>query len=285
MAFLPITIPNSSNRSFDFSPFLNMYSKVHPNNPKPSKEFLEWLIGFIEGDGSFTVAKRGDLQIVITQSSIDVQILYYILKNLGFGKVIQQSKSNNTHRFLIQDQIHILLMCLLLNGNMVLFTRNSKFLIFLNAYNAIALRRNLSILSPIFDTLLPTLNDNWLAGFTDAEGCFSLSLLSNSLAYRFRFLLCQKWKVNSSILIHISSLFSVGVVTNHSSPNNWEYIVNGVKNSAKILPYFDNHLLHSKKAKNYLIWKQLRIQLINKDHLNVEIRKDMVKLAKSINKL
>ena len=61
---------------------------------------------------------------------------------------------------------------------------------FLNAYNAIALRKNLDTLTPIIDTILPTLNDHWLAGFTDAEGCFSLSLLSNSLGYRLRFILC-----------------------------------------------------------------------------------------------
>ena len=282
MAFLPISITKASLRSFDFSAFLILYSKLYPKNPKPSKEFLEWLIGFTEGDGSFTIPKRGNLQFIVTQNSSDVQILYFILKNLGFGKVIQQSKSNNTHRFIIQNLKDILLICLIFNGNMVLFTRNSKFLMFLNAYNAIALRKNLETLTPIIDTVLPTLNDHWLAGFTDAEGCFSLSLLSNSLGYRLRFLLSQKWEINTSILRHISSLFNVGVVTSHSSQNNWEYIVNGVKNTAYILPYFDTHLLHSKKAESYLLWKQLRIQLINKDHLNINSRKVMVELAKRI---
>ena len=68
--------------------------------------------------------KRGGLQFVITQSSSDVQVLNYIKTNLGFGKVIQQSKSNNTHRFIVQDVSNILLICLIFNGNMVFFTKN-----------------------------------------------------------------------------------------------------------------------------------------------------------------
>jgi len=146
-------------RSFDFSAFYKKFEILYPNHPKPSPSFLVWLIGFTEGDGSFIVVKRGGLQFVISQSSSDLQVLLYILKNLGFGQVIQQSKKNKTHRFIIQDIKHIMMICLLFNGNMVFFTRNAKFLIFLAAYNLIALRRNLDSVVPIMDTILPTLND------------------------------------------------------------------------------------------------------------------------------
>jgi len=270
-----------------------MFEILYPNHPKPSQSFLVWLIGFTEGDGSFIVVTkaRGGLQFVISPNSpkgastSDLQVLLYILKNLGFGKVIQQSKINKTHRFIIQDMKHLMMICLLFNGNMVFFTRNAKFLIFLAAYNLIALRRNLDIIAPIMDTILPTLNDSWLSGFTDAEGCFSLSLLSNSLAYRLRFILSQKWNINKSIFLHIASLFNVGFVSPHSAPNNWQYTVNGVKNTVFILPYFDQHALKTNKKDSYLLWKELRLQLINKDHLNLESRKEMIKLAKRVNNI
>jgi hypothetical protein len=45
------------------------------------------LIGFTEGDGSFVVNKNGTLEIRITQSSKDAQVLFYIKKELGFGSV------------------------------------------------------------------------------------------------------------------------------------------------------------------------------------------------------
>ena len=222
--------------------------------------------------------KRGGLQFVITQSSSDVQVLNYIKTNLGFGKVIQQSKSNNTHRFIVQDVSNILLICLIFNGNMVFFTKNSQFLIFLLAYNNLALRMKLKIINPIISTLLPNPQDNWLAGFTDAEGCFTLSLLSNSKGYRFRFIISQKWEVNKVILQHISTIFGVGYVRAHSVADNWEYVVNGVKNTN------DKHLLYTKKKQSYNLLKELIILLINGAHLNSETRAKMVQLAKTINK-
>jgi len=40
-------------------------------NYRPSDEFLTWLIGFTEGDGSFIVSGRGSLQFVVTQGDKD----------------------------------------------------------------------------------------------------------------------------------------------------------------------------------------------------------------------
>lgn len=80
-------------------------------------------------------------------------------------------------------------------------------------------------------------------------------------------------------------MFNVGNISPHSAPDNWEFIVNGVKNTSHILPYFDTHLLQTKKKESYNLWKQLRIQLINGDHLNNLTRADMVKTCKYINKL
>lgn len=284
LSIIPVLLPNSNNRSFDFTLFYKMYTQIFPDNALPNKSFLEWFIGFTEGDGSFIMPKRGGLQFVITQSSIDVQVLYYIMTNLGFGTVIQQSKSNNTHRFIVQNISHIFLICLIFNGNMVFLTRNQRFLTFLSIYNDIALRMKLNIIEPILNTILPTLQDNWLAGFTDAEGCFTLSLLSNSNGYRLRFILNQKWEANKIVLQHIAFLFGVGAIRKHSVPNNWELIINGVKNTFAIIPYFDSHVLYSKKKESYNLWKQLRLQLINGDHLNKDSRLEMVKQAKLINK-
>lgn len=283
-SILPFFTPSSIHRSFDFSTFYTMFSKFYPNSPKPTQSFLEWLIGFTEGDGSFTVTSRGDLQFVITQSSKDVQVLYYILKNLNFGNVVQQSKSNNTHRFIVQDLRHILLICLIFNGNMVFFTRNAKFLIFLSVYNNKALRMKLELITPIITSILPTLQDHWLAGFTDAEGCFNLSLLTNSKGYRLRFILSQKWEANKIIFQHLYTILGVGNISPHSSPDNWQYIVNGVKNTSSVIQYFDLHSLYSKKKESYNLWKKLRMQLINGDHLNKDTRVEMNKFANLINK-
>ena len=46
-----------------------------PNNKIPSENFLTLLVGFTEGEGSFIVNNRGDLVFVITQATVDKQIL------------------------------------------------------------------------------------------------------------------------------------------------------------------------------------------------------------------
>jgi hypothetical protein len=66
---------NSLNHGFDFSAFYEKYSTHLPNNKIPSDKFLTWLIGFTEGEGSFIVNNRGDLGFVITQATMDKQVL------------------------------------------------------------------------------------------------------------------------------------------------------------------------------------------------------------------
>ena len=62
-------------------------------------------------------------------------------------------------------------------------------------------------------TVSVTLQDAWLSGFTDAEGCFNVSITSNARyslgqVIKMRFLLDQK---DSSILQIIRNLFGFGV--------------------------------------------------------------------------
>jgi len=47
-------------KDYDFKPFLARYVAMYPNHKLPQLEFLQWFIGFAEGEGSFTIAKRGD---------------------------------------------------------------------------------------------------------------------------------------------------------------------------------------------------------------------------------
>ena len=73
-----VTVPSG----FKFNLFYSLYVKRFPNTKIPSKSFLEWLIGFTEGDGSFVLNSRGTPVFVITQSTSDIQILHYIQQTL-----------------------------------------------------------------------------------------------------------------------------------------------------------------------------------------------------------
>ena len=287
-----------NKNQFDFSLYCNKYNEMYPDKKRPSKEFLEWFIGFSEGEGSFILAKRGDLSFVVTQSTSDIQVLNYIKENLGFGKVIEQSIKQKTHRFIVQDLKNLFLICLIFNGNMVLPTRRARFLTFLSMFNEKLLKinsiklklLNLEPLPVVNSSVLPSLNDSWIAGFTDGEGCFSVSILSTSSAFRIRYILTQKWEVNKCILDYIMRLFSLNVGNNigsvipHSHFNVWEYRINGLKNCKEIFPYFDRYTLKSKKKESYYKWKTLHSRLTGKDHLDPNLRWELIDLAKEINK-
>lgn len=195
---LPLTLQHKNN-SFQFTSFYTKFKENYPNFNIPSQKFLEWFIGFAEGEGSFILAKRGDLAFVITQSTEDVQILNYIKNNLGFGKVIKQSVKQNTHRYVIQDIKNLSLISEIFNGNMVFPTRNARFLTFLSSLNEKLLKQNMITINPLNNIVNPNINDAWLSGITDGEGCFSCSILSKNKVFRFRFILTQKWEANKSV--------------------------------------------------------------------------------------
>lgn len=281
-------------KSFNFKEFYELYKELYPSNPQPSQEFLEWFIGFSEGEACFSVASRGDLSFIVTQSTNDVQILYYILNNLGFGSVIVQSKIQKTHRFVVQDIKNIQLICLLFNGNIVLPWRSAKFLIFLANVNAKLLQKNKPLIQPQLTTRLPSLEDNWLAGFTDGEGCFTASLLNSNTsnsAFRFRFILTQKHEVNKPVLEFILNLFlflskkdkGVGAVVPHSVKDVFELRINGLSNCEYIFGYFDKYSLKTKKKESYEKWKIVHSLLKNKHHLDVLKKPILLDLIKKIN--
>jgi len=287
--YISISTGVNGPTSFNFDLFLTKFKECYPNTPLPNKRFLEWLIGFSEGEGSFIVAKRGDMSFVITQSTIDVASLYYIKDNLGFGKVISQSTKQKTHRFVIQDYKNLYLICLLFNGNMVFPTRNGRFLTFLSSFNEKVIKNKEKVILPLYNTVLPSLNDGWISGITDGEGSFTCSILSNSNAFRFRYILTQKWEANVLVLEHIKNIFeAIGakgtVVPHHAAENIWELRINGLKNCNNIFNYFDDFILCTKKKESYLNWKSMYKKLLEKDHLKDDTRLELINLSKQINK-
>jgi hypothetical protein len=275
------------NNKFNFQEFYTKYKALLGDRPLPSKEFLTWLIGFTEGDGSFIVNNRGDLAFVITKSQCDIQTLEFIKETLGFGKVISQSQI--TSRFVCQSKLEIQLIIYLFNGNLVFPSRQKSFEKFIDGFNIWCSKGRIKLNQITFipsgaATILPDLTNSWLAGFTDSEGCFTVSILSNSEAFRFRFILTQKGEINIPILNHLVTLFKGGRVEPHSVKNVYEYRINGLKACSNVFNYFDEFNLYSKKAVSYALWKQLYTRLQNKEHLDPELRVVLKEKASIINK-
>ena len=91
--------------------------------------FLEFVVGFTEGDGSFTVNSRGTPVFVITQSTSDLQVLEHIQRVLGFGRLIKQGAC--TSRFVVEEVASLTLLIAVFNGNLVLKLKQASFALFL----------------------------------------------------------------------------------------------------------------------------------------------------------
>ena len=271
------------NINFNFLNFYGPY-KSHISSDLPSKDFLTWLIGFSEGDGSFIVSRRGDLSFVISQDTRDIQVLNMIQNNLKFGKVIKQGST--VSRYVVQDKIGLYLIALLFNGNLVTLYRINQYKKFLDSVNNYYNNNGKIKSIKLCDfSVKPTLQDSWLAGFTDAEGCFSVTIYNNSNRFSIIFDIAPNKIVGKSVLCYIQEMFLVGKIYNHSALNVFYYRVNGLKDTRLLFDYFDSDhgCLKSKKLKSYLLWKILHNKILNKEHLDLTKRYSLKVLASKVN--
>ena len=141
--------------------FQQYYKYGQPDHKKNTDiSFLEWFIGFTEGDGSF-----GQTKLSFTINQKDPKLLFRIKKTLGFGSVLELSQPG-IWRYSVTGQTNSLRLYYLFNDNLVLEKTRTRFVNWakqLNVLDEVLLEQN-----PI--TL--TLENAWLAGFIDAEGCF-----------------------------------------------------------------------------------------------------------------
>ena len=203
--------------------FTNVPQRIVPHKTFIKNSFLEWFIGFSEGDGSFIVSNKR-LFFIINQK--EEKVLYYIRANLGFGKV---SKYLSYSRYIVADRNCVDKLISIFNGNLVLYKTNARFALWLIARNQYS---HLKICykgptSPEVnkskwlksDPLIDFHNNGWLSGFTDAEGCFNAQKIKDSrytlgFRVRLRFLLDQKDEY--ALFEKIRSFLKTGYITNRT---------------------------------------------------------------------
>jgi len=131
---------------------------------------------------------------------------------------------------------------------------------------------------------IPTANDRWTSGFVDREGCFSISFLSNSNAFRIRLLVSQKGEENLPVLRGLTRVFSgIGRIEKHSKADNWTFVISGNKNCYSVYPYFSMFALKTKKASAFAKWKVIHKHISLKNHSIPFFRIEMKEAAAQIN--
>ena len=143
-----------------------------------------------EGDGSFIVAKRKggkkSLMYVLTQRDKEERLLRGIREELGFGIVIKQGR--NTMRYIVQDKRGLKEIIKIHNGELKLKKKREQFKKFVNIYNSLY-GENIEVIGK---RKRVNLEDGWLSGFIQAEGCFNIGYVEKIKRFRVRFSISQK---------------------------------------------------------------------------------------------
>ena len=169
-------------------------SKGYQDKCEAQRNFLNWLVGFTDGDGCFNVYVNKDLKRVtftykISLRDYNIQALYYIKKELKCGRVSLADKNKMCH-FRIRKAEHIEKIIIPLFNYICLKTqKNIDFLIFKHCFKLYKNKEDNYIEKIIKYKLSPPLmiskprqkiNKSWLVGFTEAEGSFYITKKSNN---------------------------------------------------------------------------------------------------------
>jgi hypothetical protein len=224
----PLSSSNSSSHSsFNFDDFIQHHLPSHKKAVDTS--FLEWLIGFVEGDGTFCsrvvpVAKGASLRAAQAKQlekrrflfeicQEDPKVLHKIRKELGFGRVDSTGGEDNRHwRYRVEDRRGLQRIMSLFNGNLVLPKRRHQFAAWTKAAKSIHwpsfVLKDQSVANedwqdPTIGTTrranslrrigpVVSLDTGWLSGFLDAEGCFHAAFATPAQRYTIPYRLTQR---------------------------------------------------------------------------------------------
>ena len=179
---------------------VNNITDIQKASQRLNTKDIQWLIGFTDGDGCITMYKEKKYlnnwrhEYTIGLSIKDIRLLYKIKKILGCGVI---RKYNNVAIFTVKKIKHLIYKIIPIFDKYPLLT-DKKRLIYLNFRNsllhkAIVNKRNITnkdiifikellnnipdnlyniSIEDLFKNIDNNFFDNWLVGFTEAEGSF-----------------------------------------------------------------------------------------------------------------
>ena len=243
---------------------------------KPSKNsnFISYLTGLIEGDGTIIVPKterspKGKLNypsIQIVYHKKDLPLALLIQKNLGFGSLISK-KGVNAYILYINDKKGILNLVNLLNGNMKTPKINSlyKLIDWLNNKNS---NLNLTKLPLNTDSLK---NDAWLSGMIESDGHFSVrtTMTGKYPKIECKFELSKRQKdhlgySNELFLANIAKILNISLKNIRENTPHPQYRLRttNLESNLTLISYLNEFPLFGSKSLDYKNWEEI-LKLFN----------------------
>ena len=244
-----------------------------PKHTKPldDNDFGHYLAGLIDGDGHFSKAP----QLVIVFNKEDEFLANYIKNRLGHGNVYPV-ENKEAVIFVVADAAGLRKVIKLINGKI---RSENK----INQINKNILSnprfKDISLVNENNDS---TLNNYWLAGFSDADASYQIKILDRKqrTEVRLNFQIDQKKKD----LLFLIKNFVGGNIGFRKSQDTYYFNSTSFGAAKKVIKYFDQFNLLSSKYINYLKWRKAYIIIQDKDHLNEKGLKKIVRLKKTMNR-
>lgn len=223
---------------------LKLISDHVPNHLKPlnNEQLGYYLAGLIDGDGHFSKA----LQLVLVFSSPDAFLAYYLKERLGNGNV-KKVKDKNAYLLIISKKEGMLNVINLINGKLRTEHRFNQVLNNILSHTRYK-DQNLNFTidsSNKFD-------NHWLAGFSDADASFQVKFIKritrNKPEIRLNYQIDQKSEL---LLIKIKD-FLGGNIGYRKSQDTYYYGSTNFGSARKVIQYFDQYHLQSRKHISYL---------------------------------
>lgn len=246
-------------------PLISEHVPKHKSN-LTDEELGYFLAGLIEGDGWFG---KKELQIIFAEN--DTPLAYFIKKRIGYGKVYK-IKDKKAVRYLCKNAKGLSIILSLINGKLV---SNYKYdqLIKHNYSEDFSIK----ILPPLKEL---SLDNYWLAGFTQADGCFYISI-PKSKTHRTGYSVRLEYSLKQNDVLPLKLLYDVLKMGNLSqySSGVWCYKSSGFKTAASLIDYFDRFNLFADKYKDYLKFRKVYIMITEGKHLDDKGIKKIISIA------
>lgn len=230
-----------------------------PTHLKPINDIQlgHYLAGLIDGDGYFSSKQ----QLIIVFNLLDIQLTYFIKKQIGFGSV-KKVKNKNAVLLIVSSTQGLVKVINLINGKLrsqSKLDQINKSILSDKKYAEYSKTIKISL------NLGKDLYNHWLAGFSDANASFQIKLVNrnNKTQVRLNYQIDQK---NNNLLTLIKE-FLGGNIGYRKSQDTYYYGSTSFGSAKKVINYFDYYHLQSTKHINYLKWRKAYILIQEKKHL------------------
>lgn len=221
------------------------------------EDFIYWFIGFAEGDGGFYYSESSNLKrfyFCIRQKNS--KVLHFIQSTLNIGSI--HCAGDGYYTYTVSARLEILIIFEIFNGRLLLAKTNNRFNNLWCANINKAFGVNYSYAGP---ASFQGFNNATLAGLTDSDGSFGISIQQNNTVnttWTFDQSFEKPFLDNMRIQLGVGSvepkILSASSFSNQGDA--WRFKTRTLKDNLVLNAYFEKYPLHTEKAQiRYIHWK------------------------------